>query len=199
MAVPGACPFPLLPVLAHRIFPLPQTSRAPSSCRPTAPSPTMRRDRPRRWRWPRATWWTSWRRTKVVSVSPYQCPAALLPTLAGLRLWGSPYLGCGSHWLPSSLVHTVGMGKRGWGAAPRLAPLLREHSRLLHRGVQKLTCEAESSRAGRRESLGAGGGVSSVSSLVEMPLLKLSVCRVTQCLHPPIPRAGGEEAAKPCP
>ena len=53
-----------------------QTSRAPSSCRRTVPSLTSRRARAPRWLWPRATWWTSWRRARVVSLPALPGPSS---------------------------------------------------------------------------------------------------------------------------
>lgn len=71
---------------AHSIHspcpPSAQTSPAPSSCRRTGPLPTTRRARAPRWLWPRATWWTSWRRARAVSLLP-----CLGPRPRCLGLW----------------------------------------------------------------------------------------------------------------
>lgn len=54
-----------------------QTSRAPSSCRHTGPSPTSRRARAPRWLWPWVTWWRSWRRVRAVSLPALPGPCSL--------------------------------------------------------------------------------------------------------------------------
>ena len=114
-----------------------QTSRAPSSCRRTAPSLTTRRARARRWPWPRVTWWTSWRRTRAVSLltppgppSPgaralgHKPPPRLCPP--GEQPWASsppgPQRGSGSFRGPDCPPHTGRSGGRGWGggASPSL-------------------------------------------------------------------------------
>lgn len=96
---------------AHNVHspcpPSTQTSRAPSSCRRTAPSLTMRRAQAPRWLWPQATWWMSWRRARVVS----------LPALPG-----PPSPGAWAH---------------GYRPPPRLCPpgSPRPPPRLAHRGA----------------------------------------------------------------
>lgn len=68
----------------EHLSPPPQTSRAPSSCRRTEPSPTTRRAPSPRWLSKLGTWWTLWRRARAVSVRAPRASPVLATTSAGL-------------------------------------------------------------------------------------------------------------------
>lgn len=109
----------------ERLSPPPQTSRAPSSCRRTEPSPTMRRAPSPRWLSKLETWWTSWRRVRAVSVRPSEgqpCPGHHL-SRAGASLCVS-CLNTAPHSIPGAFLRAA-----RWQRGGRLARGLLMESR----------------------------------------------------------------------